>query len=351
MTALNISSDFVGGNIVIGEVNNNTITLFNDLRGTSFDWFYWAFSIEGAQGKSIKFKFNQQTRIGPWGPAISYDLINWHWLGKKDLDEAFTYSFRDNENKVYFAHSMLYHPNRFFYFAKQKGMVIKTLCKSEKGRDVPFITFGNGSKNIILTARHHACESSGSYVLEGVLDIIKDYHDLCIYCIPFVDYDGVIDGDQGKNRSPHDHNRDYDITHEPIYCTTSKIREYSIHNDIYAAFDFHSPLHTEENLFIVHKSINDDKTIAFSKLLENNITEKSMKYKRENDYPANTGWNKDNTPNIGSFILATNPNALTFSFETSYFGSKENIFEMEKAIEFGRCFGRSLIEYIENSER
>lgn len=34
--------------------------------------------------------------------------------------------------------------------------------------------FGDGNRSIILTARHHACESTGSYVLEGVLDDLID---------------------------------------------------------------------------------------------------------------------------------------------------------------------------------
>lgn len=63
-----------------------------------------------------------------------------------------------------------------------------------------------------MTARHHACESTGNYVLEGVLEeLIKSLpNNLSVMCVPFVDYDGVVNGDQGKNRFQHDHNRDYD---------------------------------------------------------------------------------------------------------------------------------------------
>ena len=39
-----------------------------------------------------------------------------------------------------------------------------------------------------------------------LLLILKEFK---ILCVPFVDFDGVVDGDQGKGRNSHDHNRDY----------------------------------------------------------------------------------------------------------------------------------------------
>ena len=41
--------------------------------------------------------------------------------------------------------------------------------------------------------------------------------------VPFTDYDGAQAGDQGKNRAPHDHNRDYV---EFLYPETKAITEW-----------------------------------------------------------------------------------------------------------------------------
>ncbi len=41
--------------------------------------------------------------------------------------------------------------------------------------------------------------------------------------VPFVDKDGVENGDQGKNRRPRDHNRDY--AGDSLYATTRAIRK------------------------------------------------------------------------------------------------------------------------------
>ena len=56
-----------------------------------------------------------------------------------------------------------------------------------------------------------------SYVLEGIMaEILADTptglwlrENVAFLVVPFVDKDGVEDGDQGKNRKPHDHGQDY----------------------------------------------------------------------------------------------------------------------------------------------
>lgn len=50
---------------------------------------------EGAEGKTITFKF-QKNRLGYFGPAVSYDLKDWHWLDRVDGD-SFTYHFDEND--------------------------------------------------------------------------------------------------------------------------------------------------------------------------------------------------------------------------------------------------------------
>ena len=108
---ISIHGNFIGGNVCLKEISGDTVLLENELRDTEGDWFYWAFCVEGANGRTITFNM-QKTRLGYWGPAVSRDLENWHWLDACEGD-SFTYTFGENEDKVYFAHNMLYHPSRF----------------------------------------------------------------------------------------------------------------------------------------------------------------------------------------------------------------------------------------------
>ena len=351
---MKLHKNFVGGNIRIIKTDGDTVFLDNELRDTTEDWFYFAFCVEGAAGKTVTFRL-PPIRLGYYGPAVSHDLRNWHWLGGCTADNAdsFTYTFGEDENKVYFAHDILYHPDRFEDFCRAKNLEIKELCKSRKGRSVPYVTIGDGENIILLTARHHACESTGSYVLEGVLDGIMSgeyIENTKVVCVPFVDYDGVVDGDQGKRRAPFDHNRDYEAGVPALYPETRAIREIADKGILYG-FDFHSPWHfgsENDKAFIVIKRPSKlEKYNRFGKILEN-ITasnEKSFGYKAENNYPCDVGWNSSASVCFGCYMNDTAHADIAFTLETAYFGTPCNIFTAEGGKELGRCFAKATKKY------
>lgn len=349
---MRIHKEFIGGNIKVVSVNGDTVTLENELRDTIGDWFYWAFCVEGAAGKTVTFQMEPR-RLGHFGPAVSHDLKHWHWLDQVEGD-SFCYSFGPEEDKVYFAHSMLYHPERFLTFAKQKGLSVETLCQSKRGRDIPYTSFGEGNTRIVLAARNHACESTGSYVLEGVLERLIDHPipDVTVFCVPFVDYDGVIDGDQGKGRAPHDHNRDYYWKEEPIYPEVAEIRKKAEEKQPLLAFDFHSPNHKGNEHEIVHDTVHmiysdtkAPKYRAFSALLVNAMTPDAFQYTGETDY-----WNPINPSepekHFSGNMRILPENDIAFTLETAHFGTPENKASQEGLVALGRCFAEAIREYL-----
>ena len=361
---MEISKNFIGGNIKVIRRTGNEIYLENELRDTGQDWFYWAFCAEGAAGQTVTFRF-QDNRLGYFGPAVSQDLVNWTWLSDTDTSRhfflygqnSFTYTFGKDEDRVFFAHSMLYHPDRFLKFAAAHRLKVSEFCRSRKGRSVPCVLSGSGKNSIILTARHHACESTGSYLLEGMLSELLEnpLPDTRVLCVPFVDYDGVVDGDQGKARRPYDHNRDYDKNQPSIYPETAQIRRYADEYGCHYSFDFHSPWHLGEIndcMFIVQNSFEKaDRLDAFGKLLESEMTEKAFGYRHENDYPFMHGWNLKST-NFSQYMISRQENILAFTLETAYFGTTENPVNAERLTASGRCFANALRKYmIKFSER
>ena len=64
-----------------------------------------------------------------------------------------------------------------------------------------------------LTARHHAGETPGSWVLDGLLRHVAGekrlYEEITWWAVPLVDLDDVIAGSYGKDPFPHDCNRAY----------------------------------------------------------------------------------------------------------------------------------------------
>lgn len=399
---ISIHQNFTGGNICVKKQEGCEIWLENELRDTVCDWFYWAFCIEGAQGQTLTFHF-QKNRLGYFGPAVSHDLENWQWLENLRFnhtnrdgseEEYFTYTFGETESKVYFAHHMLYHPARFLQFAQRQNLPVKTLCLSRKGREIPFTVLkgsadpdasahrnaSSGQKKIVLTSRHHACESTGNYIMEGILEELckEPIPGFDIFCVPFVDYDGVVDGDQGKARAPHDPNRDYEEDKEAIYPAVKAIRKYIMEEKVLFGFDFHSPWHcggVRDRCFIVQKAKKVlDRLKLFGTLLEKNMTPRAFGYRHEDDYPPDFGWNHSDDPTFANFVMdmagtklpteTTEPMAgsaepmassaelaassaeLAFSLETAYFGSPSNPFSPDGVMENGRCFARALREYI-----
>lgn len=54
---MKLHDKFIGGNIRILRQENDVYFLDSDLRDTEGDWFYWAFCIEGAGGRTVTFRF------------------------------------------------------------------------------------------------------------------------------------------------------------------------------------------------------------------------------------------------------------------------------------------------------
>ncbi len=348
-----INKNFIGANITVKSIDGDTVYLENQIRDTSEDWFYWAFVVERAAGRTIKFRFNKDVRVGYFGAAKSHDLKSWEWTGKWDDERSFTYTFGENENKVYFAHNMVYSPEMFDDFCEKNNISKKLLCKSKKGRDIPYIEIGQGDEVILLTSRHHSCESTGTYVLQGVIEryLEKPLPGLRLIAVPFVDYDGVVDGDQGKARIPHDHNRDYRTDEEPLYSSVRAIKDIADKNKLYFAFDFHAPWHfcgENDSVFIVRNShVKLSLIEKFSECLESCITPDALPYKSENDHAPDVTWNKTSDCTYANYMLNIANAQLAFTLETTYFDAQGTKFSQDRAIELGRCFLEAIHRFME----
>ena len=84
--------------------------------------------------------------------------------------------------------------------ARMFPRVVNKIC--EPGSEIP---------GVFLCARQHASESTGSYVLEGILSAfaVAQENAPMVWALPLVDIDGVEEGRYGKNHFPMDHNRSW----------------------------------------------------------------------------------------------------------------------------------------------
>jgi hypothetical protein len=318
--AVTVDAELPAGNIIVNGVSGDTVRLCQDLRDTKDEWFYWAFRVRGAAGRTLKFEFTGKPWGGPVGvrgPVVSTDggkTFSYPLDGRSSLN-GFTYSFGPGEDDVQFYECHPYvRANWDAFVAKHsavlgKMFVAETLCRSRKGVDVPHARFGCIDREpkfrVFMSARHHCSETMASWVLEGVGEAFFADDDLGrwlrvnveLMMVPFTDYDGVQAGDQGKNRSPHDHNRDYNVF---LYPETKAITEWiggHAHGALDVFIDVHCPwirgpynefLYTPwKDLAILPDAAAERR---FSQLLEE-LQCGTMRYKAADDLPFGKAWN------------------------------------------------------------
>ena len=138
------------------------------------------------------------------------------WGTKTVNGASFSHAFAPDAKTVRFAFALPYQEADLKRFlAPHRGnrhVAVRELCKTRKGRSVERIHIGKldgrPAHRLLITCRHHSCESTASYVLEGILSaLLAETSDgrwfrenVEVLAVPFMDKDGVEDGDQGKNR-------------------------------------------------------------------------------------------------------------------------------------------------------
>ena len=313
---IKIVSDYPGGNILVHEITKDTVRVSPDLSETQGEWFYWNFKVTGVKGKTITFKFDPfkwEQIFSKFGPAYSINNDHtWKWYGENRVDKnSFTYSFAEQDTIAYFGMAFPYTEKELNKFISglryRESILTDTLCMSPENRAVEKLTIkpavDEPAYKVLITARHHACETMASFELEGIIQSILNERGLDylrknveFIIIPFMDKDGVENGEQGKNRDPRDHNRDY--SGDPIHNSTATLRNMIqkwSQGKVKIALDLHCPLlkgEHQEYIFIVGNSVPkmEKNQLEFAKFLEDNTTGELSFYKRS-FLPFGVRWN------------------------------------------------------------
>jgi hypothetical protein len=366
--SIRIDNRHAGGNIRVLSVEEKRVVLEQELRDTSGWWFYWNFAAWAASPRTATFEFANGEVIGPWGPAVSEDGVHWRWLGASSLlsRNEFRYTFQHVNERVFFCFCIPYQLHHFErYYARIAGYPnVKRglLTESELLKPVPLLTLGNGEvdRHMFFTARHHACESTPLYVLEGLIEalltaesspVLEQY---LVHFIPFIDIDGVENGDQGKSRIPHDHNRDY--TDTPIYRSTTAMINYAKGVQPEIAIDFHGPFKWGERndvpFFVNRHSPLKEEVNNLSGKLEQISGARSeadaIRHKSIHNLSMGEDWNQPNPATCASFFERSGAR-LACSFEFPYFGSADAApIAADNSRRFGHDFARALEQYVES---
>jgi hypothetical protein len=366
-----VDADFPGGNIVVDSIAGDTVTLHQDLRDTAGNWFYWYFRVRGAAGRTLSFWFSESNPIGTRGPALSLDGgKSWSWLGTNAVKgKSFTCAFPRGTREARLSFAIPYLESNLKDFLKRhrrnRNLKVETLCETPKGRRVELLRLGRldgrAEQCVLLTCRHHACEMIASYSLEGIMEAVLGTEEgrrlreqVEFFVVPFMDKDGVEEGDQGKNRKPHDHNRDYDG--ESLYASVRAVRDLVGRRlgsrKIALALDMHCPHirgpHNEVIYFVAGPDHENWARVGeFARVLE--ATQRGpLQYRAADNLPYGEAWNTVEGPasSFGRWAAAQPNVRVGTSVEIPYANVRETTVTAENARAFGHDLARAMAEYL-----
>lgn len=372
---LTIDADYPGGNILVKSIEGDRVTLAPDLRDTEPWWFYWNFRVQGAEGRRLTFVFEGRNPIGVEGPAVSLDSgLSWKYLGSDEVDEgSFRYTFSEDAKEVRFSFTIPYVQSNLDSFLqkyeKSPFLRVEELCTTKKERPVERLHVGNLKGNpthrILVTARHHACEAIANFTMEGLIEaMLADTEDgywfsrnVEMLAIPFMDKDGVEDGDQGKLRLPRDHNRDY--VGVSVHRETAALRTFApnwSNKKLTVAIDLHCPhirgKHNED-IYLVgnHREHIWKEEQRFGDLLEAANQSGLLPYSVEDNMPNGKGWNVSATFSAGlsfdGWASELDGIDLATTFEIPYAAAGGIIMTPERARSFGHSLAKAIRGYLE----
>ena len=369
-----IDANFPGGNVIVEKILGDTVYIRPDVRDTHGWWFYWNFRVRSAAGKNLTFQFVDRNPIGVRGPAFSADGgQTWSWLGKKSVqNNSFSYTFPNTDGDVRFCFAVPYTESNLQQFLKpskdDSHLLVNDLCQTRKGRSTQRLHVGKldgePKYRVLMTCRHHACEMMASYVLEGALEVMLSNSDtgrwfqnnVEVLAVPFMDKDGVEDGDQGKNRLPHDHNRDY--MGQSIYPSVRALRELVpqwSNGKLKVAIDLHCPYISGPNNEVIYQVGNRDPQLwreqtKLAKILEF-LQTGTLVYKASDNLPFGKGWNNgsyyDKYKNFRLWAQKLKGMKLATTVEFPYANASGKEVTAANARAFGRDLAHALQIYLQ----
>lgn len=272
MANLHMDANFPGGGIDHARWDGNTLYFHAPLDNSPQSLWYF-FRIRGGAGEKLTLIQKGLERVLGVRESRGYQPVVPVWKDGEDgpwqrVDEStilytqeplqFQFVISPSQPVCYVAFCFPYLKKNWDAFASslpagyvQHDVVGSTKAGRPFGRWLIRSPKANPHKLIIATARQHAGEVSGSYVLEGLLRRLTDgsaemeslLETAAVCVFPIMDLDCVEEGRYGKDQAPTDFNRDWRWKpyHPEIQSVYREVERLSESYEIFWALDLHAP--------------------------------------------------------------------------------------------------------------
>jgi len=282
--AVSLATDFPGGNGIVldtrEEAGKVVVHFAADPKNCpEAMWFH--FRVCGLAGRALRcvlVNAEQTLGGGDWSRNRPVFRTGGDWT-RSELPLALTspggrslwaWDIPGNGDAIEVAHCFPYQAADLAATVEQLGGTFSstTIGVTLGGRPLTrlFSSVADGSKPAVyLTARHHAGETPGSWVLDGLLRSVAGDErlrsEIVWWAVPFVNFDDVVIGSYGKDPFPHDCNRGYGpnqprrVEAAAVMADATELKKAA--TSVFFA-DLHAPAHQEQFNYIPLKGWDAD---------------------------------------------------------------------------------------------
>lgn len=374
MKEIEIFSEIESGNVCDVEIkkeSNNYILSFapSPVGGPECLWFYFQIKIHKKKRLKLVLKhfYNLLGGTNPINirPVMRYNGENWVRLPKPEL-----INFPDGRNFVLWEVKPIKNIVEIAFCYPYGLKELEKLLQETDGywkKDIigvsqknrPIIRLSNFYKKnntpgIYLIARQHSGETSGSWVLEGLLRFFAKIksEEILVWTIPLSNIDGVIEGYYGKDNFPYDLNRAWGnppMRHETLVIKRDIMR-WRERCKSFLGIDFHAPGACENEgvyFYLPNKEIFPEMFKKAKKLIERIAQYIDKKYLAKNYVREINYKSRWETPSFHNFLSELK--IPGFVIETPYALSRNKILTISDYLKIGENIGKGLLSILKSN--
>lgn len=375
-------TDFEAANATPIEVGDRLVRFVAEGRRSPQPmWFY--FRLADIPEEEIEFRLENAGRclggvhsFGPVRPVVTCDGANWERMEQGEIDAdtgvfTFRHRFAGPEARVAFCYPYTYSDITAFMarLRESEHAQVDVVGTSGHGRDVyhALITEDGDPSGkpfgMWMTARHHAGETPGSYVMQGFVDgMLADTEtaawarrNIALNIIPAVNVDNCAEGGYGKDEAPRDFNRDYrgPSSRPEVIAIRAAIARWAETHPYQLFLDMHAPAPGEGNFaFLMWRELITDEFFAKRQFLLEAVARNAPETCDFSLDRCRELRGESTHPRASTYGQWRDHAAVSMTLETGYHQTdKGHVLTQESYLAYGQSILEAVREYFGNMEQ